>query len=321
MLIGAMVGGIIGALYAFSLPNQYTSQITVLPEYQSKGPSSLGGLGSLAGLAGIDIGGMSGGADAIRPELYPNVLQSTPFALSLLKENVYSAGTNKPTRFDTYLEGQNKLGLFGWLSTSQEDPETPSPGPMVEQRGIRLTKRQEGMAKIIQNKITAAYEKKTGMITLVATMPDPFVAAQIATLSLTYLTDYITTYRTEKARRELSFLTKQTDAAKQRYQNSEISLSTYRDRNRNLYLNTAKIEEQRIQADFILAQDVYNNLSKQVEMAKIKVQEQVPVLKILEPAKVPTRKSSPSRVLVILSFIGFSLVMILIYRIIKHFAN
>ncbi len=54
-----------------------------MPEIQSKG-AGLGGLGSLAGLAGIDIGGMAGSVDAIRPDIYPDVLQSVPFALQLL---------------------------------------------------------------------------------------------------------------------------------------------------------------------------------------------------------------------------------------------
>jgi uncharacterized protein involved in exopolysaccharide biosynthesis len=82
VLFSGLVGLIIGAVYAFSKPNIYTTQISVMPEIQSKGSSNLGGLGSLAGLAGINIDNV-GGQDVIRPDLYPNILQSVPFALYL----------------------------------------------------------------------------------------------------------------------------------------------------------------------------------------------------------------------------------------------
>jgi hypothetical protein len=39
----------------------------------------MGNLGSLAGLAGLNLDNPAG--DAIRPDLYPEVLQSVPFAL------------------------------------------------------------------------------------------------------------------------------------------------------------------------------------------------------------------------------------------------
>ena len=45
----------------------------------------------MAGLAGIDINSMAGGGyDAIRPDIYPDILQSVPFALYVLQQPVYS---------------------------------------------------------------------------------------------------------------------------------------------------------------------------------------------------------------------------------------
>ena len=38
------------------------------------------------------------------------------------------------------------------------------------------------------------------------------------------------------------------------------------------------------------------NLSKQLEQAKIKVAEEAPVFKTLEPARIPLKKSGPKRV-------------------------
>jgi uncharacterized protein involved in exopolysaccharide biosynthesis len=267
----------------------------------------------LAGLAGIDVNNMASGPDAVRPELYPNVLQSAPFALTLFQQPVQGANERQAKPFELYWKQQPRPWLFSWLP--QSDESMPAGNRANLNGTLQLSKAQEEMARNLQERVTANYEKKTGVLTITATMPDPLVAAQVANLSLSYLTDYVTSYRTEKARREVDFLAKQVAAAKHRYQTAEYELSAYRDRNRSLFLNTAKIEEQRIQAEFLLAQDMYNTLSKQAEMAKIKVQEETPVFKVLEPARVPLRKSGPKRMVTILGCVLLGLAFSLLIRI------
>ena len=307
ILIGALIGGLLGALYAFNKPNEYTSQVTLLPEIQAKSGGNMGGLSSLAGLAGIDINSLGGNADAVRPELYPTVLQSVPFALAVAKQPVYSKEFKKTQPLEAYLEAKNEPGWFsGFFAGSADSTSAVSFGPNTG--ALRLTKQQDELTKTILARILGTYDKKSGVLTISATMPDPIVAAATTQQTLAYLTDYVTSYRTEKARLEVDFLTRQVATAKQRYQQAEYALSAYRDQNRSVYLNTAKIEEQRIQAEFLLAQDLYNSLSKQSEMAKIKVQQDTPVFKILEPAQIPLKKSGPKRTVIILVCIGiFSL--------------
>lgn len=305
ILVGALMGLIIGGLYAFSKPNMYTAQVTVMPEVQSKSASSLGNLGSLAGLAGISLDNL-GGQDAIRPDLYPNILQSVPFALDLLKQPVYSPALKARM---TLQEFMNRTGETNFLrrivrifAGGSGNIQEESLDPRNFSQAIQVTKEQDELIKSIQESASAIHDKKTGIITITATEPDPVVAATVARLSLEYLTNYITTYRTEKARKQVAFLMQQVREAKNKYQTAEYALSNYRDRNRSLYLNTAKIDEQRLQADYLLAQSVYNELSKQLEQAKIKVQEETPVFKTLEPPTVPLRKSGPKRTLILLGF-------------------
>ena len=299
---GFVIGLCIGALYAFSKPNMYTTEVTVLPESQSKG-AGLGSLGSLAGLAGINVDNINS-QDAIRPDLYPNVLHSVPFALYLLKQPVYSTKLRAKMTLEEFINRFFANGFFDWLNSffpaSGSDEEKPDPKNFS--KAIQVTKKQSELIKLIQTSATAEHDKKTGIITIIAIEPDPAVAATVARLSLDYLTNYVTNYRTEKARNQVIFLSQRVNEAKSNYQSSEYALSSYRDRNRNLYLNTAKIDEQRLQADYLLAQAVYNELTKQLEQAKIKVQEETPVFKTLEPPTVPLKKSGPKRTLIMLGF-------------------
>ncbi|MBO0937949.1 lipopolysaccharide biosynthesis protein [Fibrella sp. HMF5335] len=312
MLVGALIGGLLGALYAFNKPNEYTSQVTLLPEIQAKSGGTMGGLSSLAGLAGIDINGLSGNADAVRPELYPTVLQSVPFALAIAKQPVYSKEFKKTQSLEAYLEAKNEPNWFSRLFAGSTDS-TSATGFGPNTGALRLTKQQDELTKIILARVLGTYDKKSGVLTISTTMPDPIVAASTTQQTLAYLTDYVTGYRTEKARMEVDFLTKQVAAAKQRYQQAEYALSAYRDQNRSVYLNTAKIEEQRIQAEFLLAQDLYNALSKQSEMAKIKVQQDTPVFKILEPAQIPLKKSAPKRTIIVLVSVIAGMAISLLY--------
>lgn len=296
---------VIGAIYAFSKPNQYTVEITVMPEIQSKG-SSLSGLSSLAGLAGIDIGSMtSANTDAIRPDIYPDVLQSVPFALQLLQQPVYSQLLEKETTLQTFLEEQSEQSWPGSLfsSSANEEKQLPLPDPKNRSRTLQITKKQEDLVQTVHDAVTAAHDKKTGIIKVIATLPDQVVAATVARLSLVYLTDYISSYRTEKARSQVEFLVQQTEEAKKRYQKAEYALSSYRDENRYLNLNTAKIAEQRLQADFLLTQNLFNELSKQLELAKVKVAEDSPIFKTLEPALIPLKKSGPKRTIIVAGFV------------------
>jgi uncharacterized protein involved in exopolysaccharide biosynthesis len=283
----------------------YTAQVTVMPEVQSKGAGSLGNLGSLAGLAGISIDNLSG-QDAIRPDLYPNVLQSVPFALDLLKQPVYSQKLKAKMTLQEFINRIGKTGFFsgvtGFFSGGSSNEKEEQSDPKNFSQAIQVTKEQGELIKLVQESASAVHDKKTGIITITAVEPDPVVAATVARLSLEYLTNYVTTYRTEKARKQVAFLVQQVREARSRYQTSEYALSNYRDRNRSLFLNTAKIEEQRLQADYLLAQSVHNELSKQLEQAKIKVQEETPVFKTLEPPTVPLRKSGPKRTLIMLGF-------------------
>lgn len=306
IVFGALIGVLAGSLYAFSKQNVYTAQVTVMPEVQSKGAGSLGSLGSLAGLAGISLDNL-GGQDAIRPDLYPNVLQSVPFALDLLKQPVYSPKLQVNVTLYEFTKRISATGLFGGMgglfsSKNSDISKDEQSDPKNFSKAIQVTKEQDELIKGIQESVSTVYDKKTGIITIMAIEPDPVVAAIVARLSLEYLTNYITTYRTEKARKQVAFLVQQVGEAKETYRSSEYALSSYRDRNRNLFLETAKIGEQRLQADYLLAQSVYNELSKQLEQAKIKVQEETPVFKILEPPAVPLRKSGPKRTLIILGF-------------------
>jgi hypothetical protein len=79
-----------GVSYALLAREEFLTEGTILPEFQSK-TGGLSQFAGLASLAGVDLSSMSGGlggVEAVRPDLYPTVIRSTPFFLELFKLTV-----------------------------------------------------------------------------------------------------------------------------------------------------------------------------------------------------------------------------------------
>ncbi|MBK9509019.1 MAG: hypothetical protein IPO04_05815 [Cytophagaceae bacterium] len=69
---------VLGGIYAFSLREEFVSEGKLLPEISGGAGNSLGNLANLVGIGGFELG-LKNNTDAIRPDLYPEIIQATPF--------------------------------------------------------------------------------------------------------------------------------------------------------------------------------------------------------------------------------------------------
>jgi LPS O-antigen subunit length determinant protein (WzzB/FepE family) len=144
------------------------------------------------------------------------------------------------------------------------------------------------------------------------------VSAQVAKISMDYLTEFVTNYRTEKAKHDLNFLAERLGEAKGKYYNTQAKKAQYSDQFSapTIRLQSADIQRERIESDYRVTSSFYQELLQQYETAKLKVQQETPVFKILQQPVVPFKKSGPKRVIVVLfsmfcgAFVGLFLVLI-----------
>ncbi len=310
LLCFALMGGI-GLWYAFSKPEEFVSEGKILPEVQSQN-GKLGGLAGLAGLAGFDLNSLQGaGTDAVRPDLYPDVLQSTPFFMDLFKQMV-TTRENKQMSFEAFYHRMIEEG-------KKTEEKNLKLFPVKENGFFVVNHLTELRIKDLKQRISANIDKKSGVISISVKMPDPVVSAGLARFSMIYLTEYVTNYRTDKAKKDLEFLAKRVDAAKGKYYNDQIQKAQYNDQFQlpTIRLQAADIQRERIESEYRLSSNFYNELLKKYEEAKIKVQQETPVFKVLEPPTVPTLKSEPKRAMILLAFLflgGILGVMIALIR-------
>lgn len=297
---------VVAALWIFPKPRYYTTEVLLAPE-SNNGALSSGTIGSIASSFGINLNGEQG-ADAIYPMIYPDIFSTKDFAVSLLDIQVETLDGSVRSDYYTYLSKHTKAAFyeypFIWLKkqikTIFKDKEDPSTGDGGKINPHRLTEEQEGVVIGVQSNITCDVDLKTELISISVTDQDPLVCATIADSVSARLQRYITVYRTSKARVDLEYYEKLTEEARLNYEKSIDAYGVYCDANRDVILQTAISERDRLENDMQLKLNTYNTLNTQLEIAKAKVQERTPAFTVLQGASLPTKPAGPKRVIFII---------------------
>ncbi len=299
------VAAVAGLVIAFSLPQEFTVNSKLAPEVVSR--SGGGSLGSLASLAGINLGSMNT-SDAVYPDLYPDIVSSTPFVVELFPVQVEFKDKKTPmtTDYYTYLKEYTHgpwwgkvisapFKLLGWFMGLFREKVEPVEG-YASLNPAELTLEQAKIAKAISESIQLSVDKKTSVISLTVTAQDPKVAAKISEEVISRLQTYVTGYRTEKSRKDLEYYETLYEEAKEAYFSAQQRYAGYVDRNQGVILQRVKTEQERLQNEMNLTYQLYNACAQQLQSAKAKVQQETPVFTTIIPPQVPLERSKPSKV-------------------------
>jgi uncharacterized protein involved in exopolysaccharide biosynthesis len=301
----AGIAVIVGVVIALTTPKQFTVNVTLAPE-SSKGGSSLSGIASMLGVGGLSMGN---DADALNVTLYPNIVSSTPFILDLMDTPVRMIDPELPdTTLVGYLKEYTSSSLMGTvmslpfkaigaiksLFNSDEEEDNQGINP------FHLTLKQAKIVNALKQKIVASVDKKTGVTTVSVTMQDPMVAAILTDTVIGKLKEHITHYRVSKAEEVCKYWEQQYNERQNEYYEKQQLYANFMDANKNVILQSVRIEQERLQNEMNSALDIYRSVTAQLQMAKSKVQEAKPVFAIVEPATVPLKPSGTSRKMILI---------------------
>ena len=212
-----------------------------------------------------------------------------------------------------YLDNQSSpwwnyvMGLPGmaisWLRSLFVD-EDESDGLRNNKSGtIELTKEENEKITSLKKNIAAVMDKKTAITNVSVTLQDPKVAAVVADSVVHKLQEYITDYRTFKAKEDCAYLEKLFKERREEYYAVQKKYAEYVDTHDNLILQSIRAEQERLQNDMSLAYQVYSQVANQLQVARAKVQEEKPVFAVVEPAVVPQQPSGTSRKTYVIAFV------------------
>ena len=308
LLTVAGIAAIVGVVIAISIPKKYTAEVTFSPESGKSGSSNLSGMASMLGMGAINMGG---DANALNISMASDIVVSTPFILELMNTRVQTLNGKLDSTLVAYLETQSTP----WWNTLKSLPAKTISGIksifssnniITEEKTINpfhLTTQQKGQVEAIKSIITAKPDKKTGMTKLSVTLQDPMVAAIMVDTVLLKLQKYITKYKTSKAQENYDELKLFYEQSKEAYHKAQEEYAKYSDANKNVILQSVRIEQERLQNEQNLAYQIYNQYATQLQLARTKLQEEKPAFAILEPASVPLHPSGTSRKMIIIGII------------------
>lgn len=300
---------VFGLVAAFSIPKEYTTAVTLAPEVGGK--SGAGNLGALASMAGINLGS-GAGEEALSPDLYPDIVKSTPFLMDLFPVKVTPLENRKSLTLYEYMDKHQRAPWWGVITSapfkaigliSSFFKDEAKPSGETKPDAFRLTKKQADIAKGISDRIIASVDKKSGVISLSVTMQDPLISAALTDTVMQNLQGYITEYRTNKAKRDLAYTEKLYKEAQQDYYTAQQKYANFADSNLDIVLTGYRTRLERLQNEATLAYGLYNQISQQLQLAKAKVQEVTPVYTVVQPASVPLQPTSPNKLMILFGFI------------------
>ncbi len=312
LLKSSAIAVLVALIVAFSIPKEYTTTVKLMPETNNPA-NKMGNLGGLAAIAGVDLGSGTN-QDAISPELYPDVVHSTPFLLELFPGQVTNKKKTISVSLFNYLNEYQREAWWSYIIKAplkglsyligllgEQDEKSDKVDPFF------LTKEQKAIIKELQNRISVFVDKKTQVVTVSVDMQDPVISAQVTDNVVGKLQTYITNYRTQKAKQDLEFTDKVLKEAQTAYYKAQKAYAAFEDGNKNIISASYRTEQERLRNEMTLTFNVYNTLAQKLEQDKLRVQEQTPVYTIIEPATVPLKASAPKKMLILVGFIFITL--------------
>ena len=300
---------VLSCLYIICIPRTYTTDCRLAPEINS---SSGGGfLGSLASNLGIDFSDANT-TDAITPMLYPDLMEDSRFVVGLFPIMVTKADRSLQAPYGDYLRYHQDFPWWSacmrWLIGLLKSDDSGGDGSEgLEQSPYVLTKGDFDLATAIRSRISLAMDKKTGVITVSVEDQDPYVCKTLADSVSVHLQQFITDYRTNKARVDLEFYQHMVDEVKTEYDSIRRVYNEMIDADNNVVMQYYKSRQEDTAAELQRVQQKYSTMCNMLDQAVVKVQERTPVFTILKGADMPLKAAKPKRMIFVIGmcFLAF----------------
>ena len=221
--------------------------------------------------------------------MYPQVIQSVKFKRLLL---------------DKVIDSNNNLTLKDFIVEYYSIQETNEEN--ISDLGMTI--KEEKCFAILSDIVDVSVNQKDGFITINSEMPLAKYSAIIAKFSRDILQNIIIENKIESARQNLIFSQSQLIEKKKEFDDIYSKLAFFSDSNLNSVNSFVLNEKNKLASEFQIISAVVEEISKQVEQAKIQLKRDTPVFSTIQEAVIPIERSSPKRTQIVIIF-GFKVII------------
>lgn len=179
--------------YTLSIPNSYSSSTSLVPQTQAK--PSLGGLGALAGMAGIYIG--SGGSIDAATSL-STILKDHAFEEYMIKK--YNLTEKFEAKKENLVFALGYDGIYNMLNSDSDKKEEKNQAEEVFNTYKKITQT-----------ISINSDKKSSVITLSAVTQDRFLSKELVDIYLKELTAHLREVEMRDVQKQIDYYKNELD--------------------------------------------------------------------------------------------------------------
>lgn len=322
--IVGLIGGIIGFIYAWRQPITYTAKTTFVVEEGKSGTSSLGGLASLAGQFGVDVGGGAGGGGLLSGDNILLYFKSPSLAREVLLTQ-YDSSSNQSVA-DVYAEvyqlkkgwGKNdKIGKVDFPPTRLNNNYSRLQDSLLQKMVEVIIKTQFTVGKT---------DKKAGFIDVSVTMQEEMLAKVYCERIVQLAADNYINIKTKRQKATVDILQARVDSIANLLRQKTISGATLQTASSTMDINplyktgTAVATETTVRDKTMLA-TIFASVTQNLEVAKFTLSQETPVIQIVDAPILPLNNGKMSRLKTAITFSIIGSMGIVLFFIIKRIYN
>jgi len=269
---------LVAVLASIFVPTKYVATASFVPGQGSSNtlPGSIGSLTGLAGLAGQLGAGLSSEASQ-SPQFYASLIRSRSILEKLL------------------------------LSRFPKDSGSADSVPLIDLmqiRGPSVARRVENGLTRLANDVSVDVDNRTTIVKVSAKAPTPMLAAALVNRIVADVGEFNLHTRQSQARMRRQFVEQRVSEAREALAGAESALRTFYQRNRE-WRNSPSLffEEGRLRRNADVQQELYLNLQRQYEAARIAEINDVPVITVIDSGIAPVLRAQPRRA--VSALVGF----------------
>jgi uncharacterized protein involved in exopolysaccharide biosynthesis len=271
LVVGITLGTLlIGLLATFIISPVYRARASFVANSSSNAKLQGGGSSS-SGINGLisQLGGSMGGDPSESPNFYVQLLASRELLTRLLQSKFPNPRTDNP---------RDSATLVSILRIKRADP----------QRQLEV-----GVKKMI-DATHPSLDPKTNLVWFSVDAQWPELSAQIANRMIDLVSSFNKETRVSRSKAKRAFLQMRHDSAQTALRAAEERQRVFYEQNRGfISAPSLKYEEQRIHRDVDLATELYVNLDRQLEVARIDEINDAALITVIDSAVVPRKAQWP----------------------------
>jgi hypothetical protein len=295
-LVG-FIGGLAGFFYASKQIPTYSAKVTFVVEEGKSGASSLGGLASLAGQFGVDVGGSSGGGLLSGDNIL--LYFKSP---SLAREVLLSKydNSNNTSIADEYAKVYNltkawsenkKIGLVRF--------------PILTMT-TKYTRLQDSLLQSMINKINQTQfavsrtDKKAGFIDVTSSMQNELLAKIYCERIVEKVVERYINIKTQRQNATVQKLQTRVDSIAYLLRQKTVSGASLQNTTSTmdinpLYRTGTSVAVETTMRDKTLLSTIFASVTQNLEMAKFTLSQETPVIQIIDAPVLPLKMDKMSR--------------------------